>query len=499
MFVNAGQRLALLQGGADDAEIEKAIPTSKWTRGDHGDAFLPLSELHDALGSAGVPFLLLVDGCMESKVARARLAEGGFAYDPMRPGAMVYQGPKELLGPDDFRAITGMQADFGRTEPFLYDTNPICFAAKPGTFAVARDNPFVVGGPPVAPLAENLHHWTELFMLRENALPTLKTLLDRVVGFRGVGEIGMEAGISWSDFKKLDAITARLSPEGYVSSADAANAIVERLVPNLGMIEDFTRDPASGTWTLQIKTVEPNGRNRWDIWQVISSIPGQASSSKRTVADIVFPKITCCAGALYLYSDQTRELFRQPIGAKTKTNLKRDLTFTELAPGFDTNSVLALEADNMLGRGGDKLWRFKGSKPDVILNAELSQAKCVVEYAIDRFAWLNSETPGEMQFSDKGAEPRDVRICAEELGGLTFTREGWVAINLPRTRIYRLPPDGMVEAAWLLDAEDHPIVKYHFGYGGVRSFGAETWFASDQSLLRIDLNLLHWQQVNALK
>ena len=500
MFVNAGQRLALLQGGADDAEIEKAIPAANWTRGDRGDAFLPLGELHGALGSTGVPFLLLVDGCMESKVARARLAEGGFAYDPMRPGTMVYQGPKELLGPDDAGAITSMQADFGRTEAFLRDINPISFAAKPGTFAVARDNPFVVGGPPIAPLAENLRHWAELFMMRENALPPLKTFLDRVVGFRGIGELGMEGSISWSDFTKLDAIIARLSPEGYVSRANAANAVVERLAPNLGVIEDFTRDPASGMWSLQTKTVEPSGRNRWDIWQVIAPSPRQVSiAPKRTVADIVFPKIACCSGALYLYSDQTRELFRQPIGAKTKTKIQSDLVLTELAPSFDTNSVLALEADNMLDHGGDKLWRFNGTKSETILNAELSQAKCVVEYATDRFAWLNSETPGVIQFSDNGGRPSEVRACVEELGGLAFTREGLVAINWPRTRIYHLHPDGVVEAAWLLAAEDRPIVEYHFGYGGVRSFGAETWFASGQRLLRIDLNLLHWQQVNALK
>jgi hypothetical protein len=39
--------------------------------------------------------------------------------------------------------------------------------------------------------------------------------------------------------------------------------------------------------------------------------------------------------------------------------------------------------------------------------------------------------------------------------------------------IYRLHPDGMAEAVWLLDAEDRPVVEYHFGYGGVRSFGAD--------------------------
>jgi hypothetical protein len=179
--------------------------------------------------------------------------------------------------------------------------------------------------------------------------------------------------------------------------------------------------------------------------------------------------------------------------------VKSDLAFTELAPGFDTNSVLALEADSILDRGGDTLWRFKGNRSEAIFKAELSQVKCIVEYAMGKFAWLNSEAAGDMQFSDTSATPSEVRVCGEELGGLAFTREGWVAINWPRTRIYRLRPEGIVEAAWLLDSEDRALVEYHFGYGGVRSFGAETWFASEQSLLRIDLNLLHWQQVNALK
>jgi hypothetical protein len=494
MFVNAGQRLALLNAGADDAEIEKALPSAQWTRGGHGDAFLPLAQLYDALGSADVPFLLLVDGCMESKVAQARVAAGGFSYDPKRPGMMIYQGPKELLGADDVRAITGMQADFGRTEPFLRGNNPVSFAAKPGTFAVARENPFFVGGPPVGPLAEELNRWARLFRIRENGLPPLKTLLDRVVGFRGVGEIGMEGGISWSDFGKLDAITRRLGTEGYVSRADAAGAIVQRLTLNLGAVEDFARDPASGMWSLQIKTVEPSGRNRWDIWQLPPPIhTAPPEPPKRILADIVFPKLTFGAGAIYFYSDQTNEFFRWASGAKAREKLKGEVSFSELAPGFAGKSVLSLEADNILGQGGDTLWRFNGAASQPVVKAELTQARCVVETSPGDFAWLNTEAAGKIQFMDGGTRLREVRVCDEELGGLALTEDGLVAINWQRTRLYRRHTSGTVEAAWLLDAEDRAIVEYHFGNGGLHSFGAETWFASSQSLLQIDLSRLDWQ------
>jgi hypothetical protein len=498
MFANAGQRLALLNAGADDAAIEKALPSIQWTRGERGDAFLPLAELYAALGAEPVPFLLLVDGCMESKIAKARVAEGGFSYDPMRPGMMIYQGPKELLGPNDARVITGMQADFGRTEPFLRETNPVSFAAKPGTFAVARESPFLVGGPPIAPLAEELHRWTELFNVREHALPALKTLLDRVVGFRGVGEIGMEGGISWSDFSKLDSITRRLTPEGYISHSDATHAVTQRLDVNLGVVEDFARDPALGTWILQVKTVEPSGRNRWDIWQLPSTTPTRAPDlPKRILADIVFPKIACGAGALYLYSNQSYEFFRWAFGAKAKEKLKGEFSFGELAPGFQGKSVLALRADNMLGQGGDSLLRFNGEVSDVVVKAELSQAKCIVETSAGKFAWLNGETVGVIQSTDDGIKLRDVHVCDEELSGLALSTEGLIAINKPRTRLYRLRLNGAVDATWILDTEDRPIVEYHLGNGGMHSFGTETWFASDQSLLRIDLNRLDWHSINA--
>lgn len=498
MFVNAGQRLALLNAGADDAEIEKALPSAQWTRGERGDAFLPMAQLHDALGSAGVPFLLFVDGCMESKVAQTRIAEGGFSYDPKRPGMMIYQGPKELLGADDARVITGMQADFGRAEPFLRGSNPVSFAAKPGTFAVARENPFLVGGPAIAPLAYELHRWAELFRVREDGLPPMKVLLDRVVGFRGVGEIGMEGGISWSDFGKLDAITRRLTTEGYVSRIDAAGAVVQRLALGLGVIEDFARDPATGTWSLQIKTVEPSGRNRWDIWQLPAPTPGSPPKPpKRILADIIFPKLTFGGAALYLYSDQTNEFFRWPFGAKTKEKLKGKFSFGELVPGFGGKSILALQADNTLGQGGDTLLRFSGTASEAVVKAELTQAKCIVETSAGNFAWLNSETAGAIQFMDGGTKLREVRVSEEELGGLALTDEGLVAINWQRTRLYRQRPSGAVEAAWLLDAEDRQIVEYHFGNGGLHSFGTETWFASDQSLLQIDLSRLDWQPTSA--
>jgi hypothetical protein len=496
MFVNAGQKLALVSGGADDPAIVKALASDQWTRGERGDAFLPLAQLYDAVGSRGVPFLLFIDGCMESKIIHTRLADGGFLYDPMRPGMIIYQGPKEVLVPDDARVITGIQAEFGRAEPFLRGTNPVSFAAKPGTFAVARENPFLVGGPPIAPLAEELHRWTELFKVREGALPPLKMLLDRVVGFRGIGEIGMEGGISWSDFTKLDAITARLNVEGYVSRADASQALVQRLSFDLGVVEDFTRDPASATWTLQVKTVESTGRNRWDIWQVPA---GPQAQPKRILADIVFPKIAAGAGAVYLYSDQNYQFFRWPFGAKAREKLKGQFSFAELAAGFEGKSILALRADNTLDQGGDTLLRFSGVTSEVVVKAELTQAKCIVETSAAKFAWLNGETAGVIQFIDDGIKLRDAHVCDEELSGLALSPQGLIAINTPRTRLYRLNANGAIDAAWLLDTEDRPIVAYHLGNGGMHSFGTETWFASDQSLFRIDLNRLDWHPINMPK
>lgn len=489
MLMNSGQHLALLQGGATDGEIEKALSAGEWSRGERGDAFLPLAQLYDLLGSGGVPFCLLVDGCMESKIVQTRIASGGFYYDPMHPGTMTYTGPKDIITGQDLDTITQTQFDFGRTEPFLRGNNPVAFAAKPGTFAVARENPFIVGGPPVAPLAEQIYLQVNLFILRDGMAPPLKTLLDRIVGYRGVGEIGMEGGISWSDYTKLDAITSRLSPNGYVSNTDIMRSVVQKISLNLGAIEDFSRDPASGLWTLQIKTVEPSGRNRWDIWQ----LPNSSLTPKRILVDIVFPKIACSDGALYVYSDQTNQLFRYPIGAVTRTKIGDTLTASELAPSFDGKSILALEADNVVDAGGDTLWRVKGKVSKAVVKNELTQARCVVEIASGKFAWLTTAATGVIQFADDSTALRNVHVCDEELSGLAQCAKGLVAINQQRTRLYCLGANGATEAAWLLDTEDHPVIHYDLGYGGLHTFGSEIWFASDQSLLQIDLNQLDWQ------
>jgi hypothetical protein len=428
---------------------------------------------------------------METGAIAQSLAQHGFHFDPMHPGMMLYTGPNEFVTPGDAAAISGALSDFGKSAAYLSSANPIAFAAKPGTYAMSQPNPRYEGGPPIAPLAAALDRSVRLFQVRETTLPDLKTLLDRVVGWRGVGEVNMSGGISWSNFQRLDRVTSRIRPGGYQSTCDARLAIVRTIAGPAGTIEDFVRDSVAGDFVAQVHHLDPGGANRWTLWRL--PVTGDARPTL-LLASILFPKITFGNGALYFERDD-RELLRWPARARKPAKINSEAGFRELAQSYDGRSILALDADSVYDKGGDRLLRFQGARSEIVVTAELTQAKCLVEFAPAQFAWLDQGRRGMVQFLTSSNEPpRDLQAADEELDALCWDGSHFFSLGTNRHRLYRFSIDGQIEGAWLQDEADNPLMTSSRGSAVLRAYPNELWLASENQLLQLDPKKLEWSR-----
>lgn len=490
-LINRAGKTALLMGNADREQVESFVRSDGRLLVEPPDTLLPLADLHETFKEGGVPFMLLLDGCMDFNAVREALLEKAFQFDPLHPGNIHYVGPKELLGPGDFEVISASLKGFGRNEPCLTDSNPIVFASKPGTFARARPNPVLIGGPAIGPLANRIHASVQDRLASAELLPGLDELIEDLNVWRGLGEIGMEGPISWSDFATFEANARRFRPAGLRSNGSASAAVLRRLEPGLGPIEDLAYDPNRKTAWLQIKTVEPSGRNRWDIWRWPS---GEAAV--RVLEDVLFPKIAFGGAALAVYREpgNTRELVR--LGPPRSTEiLMQDLWITCLSPGYAAGSLLVVEADNIVDQGGDRLHRITPGGHSVVFSQELSQAGSMIELAPDMFAWLADNHDGAIEMRTAAGPVRTISVGDVRLAALAGSGNSLFALDMARERLFRIRLTGEVEFAWLLDPSDHPLVHFQFGGGGMWVVGEELWLADNTSLLCLNPQLLTWSKV----
>jgi hypothetical protein len=492
-LLNQGRKLALVTGQTTVADLQAALASNDW---DQYKTFLPVSELHEWLTTPGTPFLLLVDGCMESKAVQSQIGELGFRFDPKHPSVLFYSGPNEVVSPGDIGALTQLLREVGRVEPFLQSRNPVAFAAKPGTFALARENPLLAAGPLIGPLAHQLYKELLSYPISPGTLPSLKVFLAEILGFRGVGEISLEGGISWSDYTQWDEVTSRLLPGGFVEVGTAANAIRTRIALHLGSIEDFCYDSTTDSWFLQIKSVEPSGRNRWDLWRLPSPISSQPAPPKRIRADIVFPKIAAVGGTLYLYSDDSNTIEKWKVGEKAWTLVLKNQSVSDMTVGADRQSILLIEADSNLDQGGDLIERLTGSRKAKVLEAELTPARCLAESEPNHFFWIDSESSGVVIQCSSTGVIAPITLAREELGGLCATSKETLAISKDRKTLYRWTTDKKAQRASLLDESGRSIVHYDLGWGGLHSFTGNTWLVDGDSLIQIDLGQLAWESLD---
>lgn len=182
--------------GSNIEDIAKAIAAAGQKLATSWPGLVAVADLYRELTETGVPFAIIVDGCYEA-AAMSQLRDE-LQLTPWGD----YFGPDDG-GPREIQKYQRALRTYGEA-PYLRSTNPVIFAAKPGTVAPVVRHPLyetdLLGG--VGPLAAKLTG-TYLYALENQESLSLGPLLRRITDFAGTGELDVKGSISWSDFSAL--------------------------------------------------------------------------------------------------------------------------------------------------------------------------------------------------------------------------------------------------------------------------------------------------------
>jgi hypothetical protein len=172
--------------------------------------FLPLRDLYAQFEKTGIPFALIVDGCLRMDEFERMRSELGIASDAGQT-VFFYLGAEggEANSMDRFATLLEHVAD---TQPYLHSQNLVLLAAKPGTYANGLqdpDNTWKEAGPLAVRIA-NLYRASRFDPDR----PGLAALITRVIDFDGTGEISPKGSISWSDTSKFKLLAGKINYPG---------------------------------------------------------------------------------------------------------------------------------------------------------------------------------------------------------------------------------------------------------------------------------------------
>jgi hypothetical protein len=160
---------------------------------------LELSSLYQALASGGLPFILLVDGCMQAAAFAEFRERLGLVIGPDQENELfVGQGSAT----DALRQFTDGLVHFADRQPYLSSANPVVLGAAPGTVANPLRNPVWQWGAPVGPLANYIATTVERSKLWQDR-PSLARLLNWSAETARVGETNLKGTMSWSDWLPL--------------------------------------------------------------------------------------------------------------------------------------------------------------------------------------------------------------------------------------------------------------------------------------------------------
>jgi hypothetical protein len=166
--------------------------------------YMPLRVLYSELDKIGVPFALLVDGCLRNDEFEQFRNSIGLTSDS-ETRTFFYTGPDgKLLSSLD--AFDQKLRHFADSLPYLHSGNPVILAAKPGTFAQPWPDPDLDWSQ-VGPLSARMTNYVRSSVWDQDP-PTLGDVLSNVTDYKGTGEISPKGSISWSDFDYLKKITS---------------------------------------------------------------------------------------------------------------------------------------------------------------------------------------------------------------------------------------------------------------------------------------------------
>lgn len=342
--------------------------------------FLTLDTLYGMAAQEGIPFAMIVDGCLADETFSSTMNSLGFQYDPQRPAQLFYAGSSPVV----FREATQMGEilrRFGELRPFLRGSNPVVLAAKPGTFAMARENPFVSGGPLLGPLAIRAQKLAQNAALAAEPVE-LQSLIRDLAEFRYVGEINLEGSISWSNFDEWEKggrvrpASANVASAGEEApeSPTSSNPIVGYHEPRLGQVRDFAYSAGNGRYLI--------ANSDYGLWMWTVNPP----SAKRIVEELPFPSLGATHdGELYFHGGQTNELRSL---AEGQPLLKEGLYLGLIGLGADGKSVLIFEDDSVVEQVST-VWRCLNGKLETIGKLETTGIQSAVEWFPDNCYFTN--------------------------------------------------------------------------------------------------------------
>ncbi|MDI1312895.1 hypothetical protein [Prosthecobacter sp.] len=341
---------AQLREIANRSQVQVDAASGKVGEPNPTPGFLTLDSLHGTAVMAGIPFCVVVDGCLQDVSFIESMTALGFQYDEKNPSQFYYVGQSEVVTREAWDMAQAMR-NFGRQRPFLSSSNPVTLAAKPGTFAMAQANPFVIGGPAIGPLALRAHRLAWRTMLSREPWD-LFTLVRRLAEFNGVGEINLEGSISWSDFdgwKKAQpfAVSTPDAPVPDVKAEDTElSAVVKRFKPGIGTIQDFAYAANTGEFLLS--------DFKEGIWTWHEGQPAQ-----RVEEELPFSSLGALAdGSLLYYGGQTKELRSAGTGHPL---IAGELYLGFMARGAAEKSLLVVEDDSVI-ESPSKISHYSGGK-----------------------------------------------------------------------------------------------------------------------------------------
>jgi len=175
--------------------------------------YVPLRNLYAELDKTGIPFALIVDGCLRNDEFEQFRSGLGLVSD-RETRTFFYVGPDgKLLSSLD--AFDQKLRHFADGLPYLHAENPVILAAKPGTFAQPWPDPDLDWGE-VGPLSARITNYVRASVW-DREPPTLGEVLSNVTDYKGAGEISPKGSISWSDFKAVKKATMELKPQAIIA------------------------------------------------------------------------------------------------------------------------------------------------------------------------------------------------------------------------------------------------------------------------------------------
>jgi len=157
---------------------------------------LDVAAMHRQLARAQLPFVLLVDGCLEDPTYREARERLGIVVDA-RGGEPIYVGPG-----DQGTALNSQLAElrnYPNDFPYLKSAAPIVLGATPGTAANQESNPVWLLGGAVGPIARRLFD-TVARTRWDPERPSLIRILNFTADRQSIGPQELTGTVSWSDW-----------------------------------------------------------------------------------------------------------------------------------------------------------------------------------------------------------------------------------------------------------------------------------------------------------